>query len=130
MPHDIGTIDAPVGRNPEDRQSMIVTDKNSKEAVTHFQVMERFTNHTLVACELETGRTHQIRVHMRYIGFPIINDPKYGQRKKQDFPIDGQALHAELLGFTHPRTKEMLTFQAPLPEDMEACLEQLRKNDR
>lgn len=130
MPHDKGTIDAPIGRNPEDRQSMIVTDKNSKEAVTHFQVMERFTNHTLVSCELETGRTHQIRVHMRYIGFPIINDPKYGQRKKQDFPIDGQALHAELLGFTHPRTKEMLTFQAPLPEDMEACLEQLRKNDR
>ncbi|MDQ0253797.1 23S rRNA pseudouridine1911/1915/1917 synthase [Evansella vedderi] len=130
VPHDKGTIDAPIGRNPEDRQSMVVTDKNSRDAVTHFQVVERFQHHTLVSCELETGRTHQIRVHMKYIGFPIINDPKYGLRKKQDFPIDGQALHAELLGFVHPRTKELVTFQAPLPEDMEACLEQLRKSEK
>ncbi|MFA9557383.1 RluA family pseudouridine synthase [Evansella sp. AB-rgal1] len=128
--HDKGTVDAPIGRNPDDRQSMMVTDKNSKDAVTHFQVMERFKSHSLVACELETGRTHQIRVHMKYIGFPIIEDPKYGpRRQRKRFPIEGQALHAQLLGFEHPRTKEIMTFTAPLPEDMENCLEQLRKMD-
>ena len=125
--HDKGTIDAPIGRNPDDRQSMTVTENYSRDAVTHFQVIERFPNHTLVACELETGRTHQIRVHMKYIGFPIVGDPKYGQRKKHDFPIVGQALHAELLGFEHPRTKEHVSFQTPLPEDFENCLEMLRK---
>ncbi|MDG5788266.1 RluA family pseudouridine synthase [Evansella sp. AB-P1] len=128
--HDKGTIDAPIGRNPEDRQSMMVTDKNSKEAVTHFQVMERFQRHTLVACELETGRTHQIRVHLNYIGFPIIEDPKYGPRRQRNrFPIEGQALHAEILGFRHPRTNEMMTFSTPIPKDMEQCLEELRKSD-
>ncbi|MBU9712443.1 RluA family pseudouridine synthase [Evansella tamaricis] len=130
IPHDKGTVDAPIGRNPEDRQSMVVTDQNSREAVTHFEVMERFNNHTYVACQLETGRTHQIRVHMKYIGFPIINDPKYGpKRKHHKFPIEGQALHAEILGFSHPRTKEEMSFRVPLPEDMEDCLTYLRKND-
>ncbi|UTR10952.1 RluA family pseudouridine synthase [Evansella sp. LMS18] len=126
--HDKGTIEAPIGRNPDDRQSMAVTELNSREAVTHFHVIERFSKHTLVACELETGRTHQIRVHMKYIGFPIVGDPKYGPRRKQsDFPIEGQALHAEMLGFIHPRTKEEMVFQAPLPEDFENCLEILKK---
>ncbi|SDY75141.1 23S rRNA pseudouridine1911/1915/1917 synthase [Evansella caseinilytica] len=130
IPHDKGTIEAPIGRDPEDRQRMVVTDKNSKDAVTHFQVLERFNNHTVVSCELETGRTHQIRVHMKYIGFPIIGDPKYGPRNKQAFPIDGQALHAELLGFVHPDTADSMTFTAPPPADMEKCVEELRKIDR
>ncbi|UCZ51805.1 RluA family pseudouridine synthase [Bacillus shivajii] len=125
--HETGTVDAPIGRDDKDRQSMTVTDKNSKEAVTHFHVVERFLNNTLVACDLETGRTHQIRVHMKYIGFPIAGDPKYGPRKKQELPIEGQALHAETIGFKHPRTNEMLTFHAPLPNDMEECLKELRK---
>ncbi|WP_096189200.1 RluA family pseudouridine synthase [Evansella halocellulosilytica] len=126
--HETGTVDAPIGRDEKDRQSMTVTEKNSKDAVTHFHVIERFKNHTLVACDLETGRTHQIRVHMKYIGFPIVGDPKYGPRKKQHLPIEGQALHAETIGFKHPRTNEQLTFHAPLPNDMEACLSELRKN--
>ncbi|WP_096435482.1 RluA family pseudouridine synthase [Alteribacter populi] len=127
--HDTGTIDAPIGRDTDDRQSMTVTEKNSRDAVTHFQVLSRYKNHTHVACELETGRTHQIRVHMKYIGFPIVADPKYGPRKKSTFPIEGQALHAALLGFVHPKTGEELTFEAPLPEDMVACLEQLKREN-
>ncbi|MCE7794680.1 RluA family pseudouridine synthase [Salipaludibacillus sp. CUR1] len=122
IPHDKGTIDAPIGRDPDDRQKMTVTEHYSREAVTHFHVMERFERYTHVACELETGRTHQIRAHMKYIGFPIVGDPKYGPRKKHEFPIEGQALHAELLGFVHPRTGEEMVFRAPLPEDMKACL--------
>lgn len=122
IPHDKGTIDAPIGRDPDDRQKMTVTEHHSREAVTHFQVIKRFDKYTHVTCELETGRTHQIRAHMKYIGFPIISDPKYGPRKKHDFPIVGQALHAEMLGFIHPRSKEEMVFHAPLPEDLEACL--------
>ncbi|PYZ97947.1 RluA family pseudouridine synthase [Alteribacter lacisalsi] len=125
--HDTGTIDAPIGRDTDERQNMTVTERNSRDAVTHFHVIERFKNHTYVTCELETGRTHQIRVHMKYIGFPIMADPKYGPRKKSSYPIDGQALHAAVLGFKHPRTGEMMTFEAPLPEDMQACLAQLKR---
>jgi 23S rRNA pseudouridine1911/1915/1917 synthase len=124
IPHDHGTIDAPLGRDPKDRQSMTVVD-NGKHAVTHFHVLERFSNFTFIECQLETGRTHQIRVHMKYIGFPLAGDPKYGPKKTLD--IDGQALHAGILGFTHPRTKEYLEFEAPLPEDIERPLSQLRK---
>jgi len=125
IPHDYGTIDAPIGRDKVDRQSMAVVD-NGKDAVTHFRVIDRFEQFTHVECVLETGRTHQIRVHMKYIGFPLAGDPKYGPKKT--LPINGQALHAGVLGFTHPRTKEYLEFQAPLPEEFERLLDQLRKN--
>lgn len=120
--HDKGTIEAPIGRDPQDRQKMTVTESHSRDAVTHFQVLHRYQRHTHVSCELETGRTHQIRVHMKYIQFPIVNDPKYGPRKNHDFPIEGQALHAALLGFVHPRTGKELTFTAEAPEDFKQCL--------
>jgi 23S rRNA pseudouridine1911/1915/1917 synthase len=125
IPHDYGTIDAPLARDPKDRQSMTVVD-NGKHAVTHFQVLERFKDFTLVECQLETGRTHQIRVHMKYIGFPLAGDPKYGPRKTLD--IGGQALHAGILGFNHPRTNEYLEFEAPLPEYFVELLESMRNN--
>ncbi|TKC18594.1 RluA family pseudouridine synthase [Robertmurraya kyonggiensis] len=123
--HDDGTIDAPIARDPKDRQSMTVVD-NGKHAVTHFHVLERFNDFTLVECQLETGRTHQIRVHMKYIGFPLAGDPKYGPRKTIDF--GGQVLHAGILGFIHPRTKEYLEFEAPLPKDFVELLDKLRNN--
>jgi 23S rRNA pseudouridine1911/1915/1917 synthase len=125
IPHDYGTVDAPLARDTKDRQSMTVVD-NGKHAVTHFQVLERFKDFTLVECQLETGRTHQIRVHMKYIGFPLAGDPKYGPRKTLD--IGGQALHAGVLGFNHPRTNEYLEFEAPLPEYFVELLESLRNN--
>jgi 23S rRNA pseudouridine1911/1915/1917 synthase len=125
--HDHGTIDAPIGRDEYDRKKMAVTRKNAKEAITHFFVEERFKNYTYVTCRLETGRTHQIRVHLAYIGHPVAGDPKYGPRKTLD--IDGQALHAAELGFSHPATGEWMIFRAPLPEDMARLLEQLR-NER
>ena len=125
IPHDFGTIDAPLGRDTRDRQSMTVVD-NGKHAVTHFQVIERFKDFTFVECQLETGRTHQIRVHMKYIGYPLAGDPKYGPKKTLD--INGQALHAGVLGFNHPRTNEYLEFEAPLPGEFEEVLEQLRNN--
>ncbi|QBK25569.1 RluA family pseudouridine synthase [Ureibacillus thermophilus] len=125
IPHNKGTIDAPIGRDPKDRQKQAVVD-NGKEAITHFQVLERFGGkYTLLECKLETGRTHQIRVHMKYIGYPLVGDPKYGPKKTIDF--GGQALHAGVLGFIHPRTKEYLEFEVPLPEDFMNLLEQLRK---
>lgn len=125
--HDNGTIDAPIGRDKVDRQSMTVTDENSKTAVTHFRVLERFKDYTFVECQLETGRTHQIRVHMKYIGYPLVGDPKYGPKKTMD--IGGQALHAGILGFEHPRTKEFLQFEAPLTLEFEELLNKLRKAD-
>lgn len=125
IPHDFGTIDAPLGRDTRDRQSMTVVD-NGKHAVTHFQVIERFKDFTFVECQLETGRTHQIRVHMKYIGYPLAGDPKYGPKKTLD--INGQALHAGVLGFNHPRTNEYIEFEAPLPVEFEEVLEQLRNN--
>lgn len=123
--HDKGTIDAPIARDPKDRQKQAVVD-NGKHAVTHFQVTERLGNYTLVECRLETGRTHQIRVHMNYIGFPLVGDPKYGPKKTIDF--GGQVLHAGVLGFIHPTSKEYLEFEVPLPDDFETLLEQLRQN--
>ncbi|WP_080846517.1 RluA family pseudouridine synthase [Cytobacillus gottheilii] len=125
IPHDYGTIDAPIARDPKDRQSMAVVDEG-KHAVTHFRVLERFENFTLVECQLETGRTHQIRVHMKYIGYPLAGDPKYGPRKTIDF--NGQVLHAGVLGFDHPRTGEYIEFEAPIPADYAELLDSLRNN--
>ncbi len=122
--HNHGTIDAPIGRDKRDRQSMTVTDENSKEAVTHFNVLERYKDFTFIECQLETGRTHQIRVHMKYIGYPLAGDPKYGPKKT--LSIGGQALHAGILGFRHPRTDEYLEFEAPLPEEFKQLLEELK----
>ena len=124
IPHDKGTIDAPIARDKKERQSMTV-DENGKNAVTHFQVLERFKDFTLVECRLETGRTHQIRVHMKYIGYPLAGDPKYGPKKTLD--MNGQALHAGILGFDHPRTGEYIQFEAPIPEVFEDTLNILRK---
>ncbi|WP_053038245.1 RluA family pseudouridine synthase [Staphylococcus haemolyticus] len=126
IPHDYGTIDAPIGRNEKDRQSMDVVD-NGKEAVTHFNVLEHFNDYTLIECQLETGRTHQIRVHMKYIGFPLVGDPKYGPRKTLD--IGGQALHAGVIGFEHPVTHEYIERQAELPKEFETLLENIRLRD-
>ncbi|MBW0258184.1 MULTISPECIES: RluA family pseudouridine synthase [Bacillus] len=125
--HDTGTIDAPIGRDKKDRQSMTVTKENAKQAVTHFDVIERFKDFTVVECRLETGRTHQIRVHMKYIGYPLAGDPKYGPRKTVDF--NGQLLHAGVLGFDHPRTGEYIEFTAPIPTDMRGFIDSLRNND-
>jgi 23S rRNA pseudouridine1911/1915/1917 synthase len=124
--HDKGTIDAPIGRDQKDRQKQAVVDKG-KHAVTHFQVIERFGEYTLVECRLETGRTHQIRVHMNYIGFPLVGDPKYGPRKTIDF--GGQVLHAGILGFDHPATGEYMEFETPLPVDYVQLLDELRNKD-
>ena len=123
IPHDYGTIDAPIGRNKKDRQSMDVVD-DGKEAVTHFNVLEHFNDYTLIECQLETGRTHQIRVHMKYIGFPLVGDPKYGPRKTLD--IGGQALHAGVIGFKHPVTHEYIERHAELPQAFQSLLEDIR----
>lgn len=124
IPHEFGTIDAPIGRNQKDRQEMAIVD-NGKHAVTHFNVLETFDKYTLVECVLETGRTHQIRVHMKHIGFPLVGDPKYGPKKTID--IGGQALHAGVLGFEHPVTGEYIERSAPLPQYFEELLTKLRK---
>lgn len=121
--HENGMIDAPIGRDTKNRQKMGVVD-NGKEAVTHFRVLKRFENFTHVECQLETGRTHQIRVHMRYIGFPLAGDPKYGPRKTVE--MNGQALHAKSLGFIHPRTDEWMFFEEKAPTDFQNLLSQLK----
>ena len=119
-----GLVDAPIGRHETDRKKMAVTFKNSKEARTHYYVKERFAKNSFIECRLETGRTHQIRVHMAYLGHPLVGDPLYGTRKNNlDFP--GQALHAYALGFVHPRTGEELYFEAPLPEHFQSVLKTL-----
>ena len=121
---DEGTIDAPLGRNPQDRKKQAVV-KGGRHAVTHFKVMKRYDNFTLVKCILETGRTHQIRVHMKYIGHPLVGDPLYGPRKV--IGKNGQFLHAALLGFKHPRTGEEMVFKTPLPENFQKMLDKLDK---
>ena len=123
---DEGTVDEPIGRNPQDRKKMAVTQKHSRHAVTHYRVIERMEKFTLIEAQLETGRTHQIRVHMTYIGHPLLGDMVYGP-KKQPIHLEGQALHARVLGFIHPRTGEYLEFEAPLPPYFKALLERLRK---
>lgn len=124
LQHDKGTIDAPIGRDSHDRKMYTVTEKNSKTAVTHFVVLERFGDFTLVELKLETGRTHQIRVHMKFIGHPLVGDPMYG--KSKGMLMEGQALHAAILGFKHPRTGEWLQFEAPIPTDMENLIQTIR----
>ena len=120
-----GIINAPLGRHSTDRKKMAVTFSNSKEAITRFHVIERFVNFALVECKLQTGRTHQIRVHMQYIGHPVVGDPKYGPEKKQ-FAIKGQALHSAELSLKHPVTGADMLFTTPLPPDMVDILKQLQ----
>ncbi|SEF68284.1 ribosomal large subunit pseudouridine synthase D [Caloramator fervidus] len=122
---DMGTIDKPIGRHPVHRKKMAIVE-NGKRAVTHFKVLERFKENTLVEARLETGRTHQIRVHMASIGHPLVGDPVYGY-KKQKFKLNGQALHAKVLGFIHPRTGKYMEFSSPLPDYFEELIEKLRK---
>ncbi|MFC5631449.1 MULTISPECIES: RluA family pseudouridine synthase [Streptococcus] len=124
LPNDRGIIEAPIGRSEKDRKKQAVTAKG-KPAVTRFQVLERFGDYTLVELTLETGRTHQIRVHMAYIGHPVAGDEAYGPRKT--LKGNGQFLHAQTLGFTHPRTGELVQFTAPAPAIFQETLEQLRK---
>lgn len=120
-----GTVDAMIGRNPKDRKQMAVVVQNGKRAVTHYQVLETFDGNTLIEASLETGRTHQIRVHMAYIGHPVVGDTVYGF-KKQRFDTKGQLLHARVLGFVHPKTGQYMEFEAPVPEYFQRILHILR----
>ena len=124
IPHETGMVDAPIGRDPKNRQRMAVVD-NGKAAITHFQVLKRLPDYTYIECKLETGRTHQIRVHMNYIGFPLVGDPLYGPRKT--LKIGGQALHANSLGFTHPTTGEWMFFESEVPEHIDETLKSIEK---
>ena len=121
--HETGTIDAPIGRDIVNRQKMMVTDINSKDAITHFRVLKRYSDKTLIECKLETGRTHQIRVHMAYINHPIVNDPVYGKSKKTT-PF-GQMLHSKSIRFIHPVTKKEIYFESELPEEFKNYLDSL-----
>jgi 23S rRNA pseudouridine1911/1915/1917 synthase len=121
-----GTIDAPIGRHPVNRLKWAVTEKNSKRAVTHFKVLERYNDYTLTQLKLETGRTHQIRVHMAYLGYPLVGDPLYGIKKKK-FNLNGQALHAKVLGFVHPTTLEYMEFNSILPNHFEDLLGKIKR---
>lgn len=123
---DSGTVDAPIGRHPTDRKKMCVTQRNSKPAVTHWEVVERFRGYTHIRCRLETGRTHQIRVHMAHIGHPILGDTVYGHKNKE-LGQDSQCLHAGALCFRHPRDGRPVLVLAPLPEYFEDVLEKLRR---
>ena len=120
-----GTVHAPIGRHPTDRKKMSIHSKNGRDAITHYRVLERFSRYTLIECRLETGRTHQIRVHMACIGHPLLGDTVYGP-EKQPYRLQGQTLHAGVLGFVHPRTGKYMEFRAPLPEYFEELLKKLR----
>lgn len=126
---DEGTVDAPIGRDPRDRKKMAVTQTNSKQAVTHWRVLEQFGRFTYIACRLETGRTHQIRVHMAHIGHPLAGDPVYGPRAVIK-ALEGQCLHAKELGFVHPVTGQELRFDSELPPYFQEYLTRLRKECR
>ena len=120
-----GIINAPIGRHPVHRQKMAVTYRGSKKAITHYRVLAIFPGYSLIEARLDTGRTHQIRVHFAYLGHPVVGDPKYGPRQNL-FALKGQALHAKILGFHHPRTGNYLEFEAPLPGDLKDLLEKLK----
>ena len=122
-----GVVDAPIGRNPSDRKKMAIDKKNGKRAVTHYKVLEQFGKYSYIECQLETGRTHQIRVHMSSIGHPLLGDDVYGSGKSP-FNLTGQTLHAGVLGFIHPSTKEYVEYSAPLPEYFQKVLDKLRGN--
>ena len=125
---EYGTVNAPIGRHPTERKKMSIHSRNGREAITHYQVLERFGNYTYIQCELETGRTHQIRVHMASLGHPLLGDMVYGP-KKCPFPhLQGQTLHARTLGIIHPRTGEYLEVNAPLPAYFIELLDKLRKS--
>lgn len=128
LKEDEGTVDAPIGRHPTDRKKMAVNHKNGREAVTHYRVLERFGAFTYIECRLETGRTHQIRVHMASLGHPLLGDSTYGPAKCPFPSLQGQTLHAELLGIVHPRTGEYMEFHAPLPDYFKQLLDCLRKS--
>ena len=127
LKEDSGTIDAPIGRHPVDRKKMSINYQNGREAVTHYQVLERFGDYTYISCRLETGRTHQIRVHMASIRHPLLGDNVYGPQKCP-FKLQGQTLHAKILGITQPTTGEYMEFDAPLPEYFEDLLGRMRQN--
>ncbi len=120
-----GTVDAPIGRHPLDRKKMSINYKNGKAAVTHYQVLKQLKGYTYIQCQLETGRTHQIRVHMASLGHPLLGDPVYGPAKCPLSNLNGQTLHAGILGICHPRTGEYMEFSAPLPEYFEQLLDKL-----
>ncbi len=124
---DEGTVDAPLGRDPKNRLRRAVVRENSKRAVTHWRVLERFGKYTLIEAQLETGRTHQIRVHMSYINHPLVGDLLYGP-KKQDLFQEGQLLHAGVLGFIHPSTGEYMEFYRPIPDEFQQVLEKIRRS--
>ena len=123
--NDSGIIETQIARDKNDRKKMAVVTEGGRQAITEYEVAKRFGKYTVVKCRLKTGRTHQIRVHMEYLGYPLVGDPKYSPMKTP-FAINGQALHSLTLSFTHPRTGERLTFEAPLPEDMKKILTRLR----
>lgn len=122
---DEGLVNAPIGRHPNDRKKMAINEKNGKRAITHYKVLERFDKFSYVECELETGRTHQIRVHMASIGHPLLGDEVYSSRKSP-YKLDGQVLHAMTIGFIHPRSGDYMEYDAPLPEYFEDLLRKLR----
>lgn len=123
--NDRGVVEAPIGRHPKDRQRMAVVAAGGKPALTHYRVLERHRDLTYLELRLETGRTHQIRVHLAWLGHPVVGDPKYGPGKNR-FDLEGQFLHAGVLGFVHPRSGEKLTFEAPLPDVLEGVLDLLK----
>jgi 23S rRNA pseudouridine1911/1915/1917 synthase len=124
---EAGVVDAPIGRHPSDRKKMAVTERNSKHAVTHYKVLENYPKHSLVEFTLETGRTHQIRVHMAYLGHAILGDPVYGPKNADKMGLNGQCLHAKKIGFIHPETDKYLEFDSELPEYFLKVIDKLKK---
>ncbi len=129
LKEQIGTVDAPIGRSPNDRKKMCVTERNSKNAVTHYEVLEEYKDFSFLRLKLETGRTHQIRVHMSHLGHPVAGDPVYGPKNGVSF-LNGQCLHAGLLGFIHPATGEHIIVEAPLPDYFKDFLRRIKNNGK